>query len=433
MEPEQELNGWQDQLQVTGNNEMMKEKITKLFGENRVIKINFNEMFINTISRRLLNDDLKNVIASTVEYIKKGDNVKKIKKVYLTANSTKNSKKIKNRADNMIKFLWSHQNQREFEEIFDTQLKLYSNKIGNSIIELRIAIENYDGPKKKMLIQSQNMVRDFPEYANIRIIYASDNFFVELYQHIESFKNIQQNLNGIEGFSMIDGILKNFIQVLSILFDYCLLTYSPVTDKFIENFNLENGIEIFENVIGGNNTVHAEVHLAFKLIQLLNGVDKEQEFFIGVSKLCCPLCSKNLDFLNSHADLKFKFRYPGSHNLIFTCHNYIFNSYPEQTMAEDYAQQTRKCLAKWLEFILRENERSQTPIDNKCYDIGCACQNNHTNDSKPSKLNQISGYNQSPDVFYPYDGEKDSDYSKFISNPKIKTLHKISNILIANL
>ena len=62
-------------------NKVEKEKIQELFGKDRVNKINFKEMLINTISRYLLNNKSKIITASSVEYTKKGD-IETIENVY---------------------------------------------------------------------------------------------------------------------------------------------------------------------------------------------------------------------------------------------------------------------------------------------------------------------------------------------------------------
>lgn len=551
-------------------NEDEKKRITRKFGKNRVNKLNLNEMYINAFSRHILVDP-KNVVASTAVYDDNDGADRKIKKIYLTANKINEEKieNLKSLISTIIKVSCSEkvdkeETEKKFSEIFETELKKFGNKIKTTIDGLICNIAerkedqttkliNYDyqtqrdlgtykdsiekfrgktdfldrlGTFLKMFKNGRQEMKEDFQYG----ISNSQQFLERFYQLIECFINIRKfrdlnnnflGENGIKEFDEIDGLLKNLIQVLSIFFDYSLLIYDG-KKFFIEDFNTNDNIIIYKNAKDKNakdtngkesdKIAHAEVHLAFELIQLLNGVDKGQEFFIGVSKLCCPFCSKNLDYLNRHPDLKFKFKYPGSHNLIFTCHKYKFNSY-EQT-AEVYAQKTSDCLRKWLHFILKEpidnkcheekcscfrkwlenflkeNESSQIPIDNKCHDTECACfrkwleksltenerskipidnkcheekcscfrkwlenilrenetptdnkchgmskcafQNNRTFDSKPSKLNQIPDYNQSPDVFYPYGGEEngDEDYSKFISNPKIQTLHKISNMLI---
>lgn len=332
-------------------------------------QLNLDQMISNSITRFLNEKKLTCTAAVLV-------NSDSTTKMYLTANKlneNENTGVLIENATHLMEFIKDHNNSDIIKkqilfikENLDKNFKNYDQR--NMKTSIDIEPQN-QGRKNNLKILNRKFVCLLDVLKNNITIQNGNNEFKQNFNSILKFlerKEIIKQFKNPDSKIFIDMTFKSLLSINYLWFDTYVLMYS------------KNVIVIDEyKIVDNPNKVHCELQLTFCLLE--EGIENWR--YVGISKLCCPLCRKNLDCIQKHAKKCFDFS--GNHD------NFIpaLRNYKIPTCAKKY-DEFIKCFGKWVENI--SNSKKQY------FSETCDCLDTTTRNYVD--LYKIEGYNASQDI-----------------------------------
>jgi len=286
--------------------------------------------------------------------------------------------------------------------------KKFSELIADKLEKLKAESEkfckNFIDKLKKNMQQNEIILKQIGNFYQkiddlFKLNYLSDEFCKNINELIKTL----QSLN-IDDRPFVENILKIFCKLDSILFDFYLLSFSK------KNKNIAQTQSIQVQVCKNDEKVHCEINLAFKLLK----ENIKNWNFIGVSKLCCPLCRKTLECLIGQS--KKDIYYSGSHNCYMTS-KYDYRLPVESEIYPGFLE----CFNSWIENATRPNE---------IHKVNQICECNQ--DPKEAYLIpcEIIGFNETFDIHYFKLDQLNSEQEYFLDKfPKVIQLIERFNVI----
>jgi hypothetical protein len=294
--------------------------------------------------------------------------------------------------NNLNLFLQNIEPIKNFSELIIEKLKFLqkeSKKFCKNLIEKLLK----EPCQNEIII---NQINKFSEKidALFKLNYLDEDFT----DQINNLITILQN-SRINDRPFLENMLKIFCKLDSVLFDYNLLTFS-------KTFAPLKTIHIKEN----DEEVHCEINLAFKLLNENN----HDWNFIGVSKLCCPLCKKTLECLIGQSNKKIN--YSGNHDRYFLSKH----DYRLPVESENYPG-FLECFNSWIDNAMKPNQ---------IHKVNQICECNQDPKIAHSKPYEISGFTETFDIYYFHLGNLTDEQKSFVdSYPAVRKLIERFNII----
>lgn len=363
---------------------ILNKNITKEIDETfqkSIYLTNMKQMVSNAIARLLISN--KDNVGATCCLNNDID-------VLFSANYLIDIRKIKN----LNLFLNDTEPIKSFTELIIEKLKFLQKESQRFCKNLMDKLLKVKEPLQNVIIIKQ--INKFSEEIDVlfKLNYLDEDFINKINDLITMLKN-----SGINDRPFLENMLKIFCKLDSVLFDYYLLTFSKKSSPL-------KTIQVTEN----DEEVHCEINLAFKLLN----ENKHNWSFIGVSKLCCPLCKKTLECLIGQS--KKKINYSGSHDCYFSSKH----DYRLPVESEKYPR-FLECFNSWIDNAMKPNQ---------IHKVNQICKCNQDPKKAYPIPHEISRFTETFDIYYfNLDDLNDEQKSFLESYPEVIKLIKRFNII----
>lgn len=359
--------------------------------------LSLQQMIANSIARLL---DTKKYVCTAAIFVNKNSE----SFIYMSSNKIGVTTEYQEKANNLIGYF-----KNDLSIKILTKSKIDSIKQSNELIisEFSKQLTNVTGNIDASFINEGELIirtleKSLDSLYELIKSNKTDDTYIEKVKEISTFLCCEKAIiffKTKDSKKFLDMIFKSLLDINYILFDIYLLKYFYFNDVINGNIPIPT-IKIIENP----EKVHCELKLVFDLLK-----DEIKNWsYIGVSKLCCPLCAKNLECIQTHGNKQIS--YSGRHNGF----RRSLGGYKLPASAGNYSD-FLVCFEKWIKSV----------SSNTSFNELCNCSETSTI-REHSQIYTIEGYTQSQDMCF---------FGEPLCNDKMKFLtdySSVQNLIICN-